>query len=170
MWFSATAIRRAPDDAVFASFQRRVHELGGLPILILHSPEQMLALAPAGSRQPQDEGEIAGPSSAPGIPAAVSELTYQPNLLAFRYDAPSRGYLLVTDRWAEGWEATVNGEPRPVLGADFIYRSVAVDPGPNRVRFLYKPQGFRLLLAISWGTLLLAAGWQCRRWAGRPTH
>jgi hypothetical protein len=167
IWFSATATRRAPDDASFDLFQRRVHEFDGVPILILHSPEQMLALAPAGSPQPGDQGRIAGPVGPPAIPAAISELAYQPNLLAFRYDAPSRGYLLVTDRWAEGWEATVNGQPRPVLGADFIYRAVEVDAGANRVRFVYQPWGFRLLLAISWGTLLVAAAEQCRRWAAR---
>jgi hypothetical protein len=167
MWFSAAAAWRAPDDASFDLFQRRVHELGGVPILMLHSPEQMLALAPENSRQPPPQPEAAEATGAPCIAAVISELTYQPNLLSFRYDAPSRGYLLVTDRWADGWEATVNDQPQPVLGGDLIYRAVEVDAGPNRVRLVYSPRGFRPLLGLSWGTLFLAAAWQCRRWAGR---
>lgn len=162
IWFSPSAAWEVPNDASFRLFQRRVFAAAGTPVLFLHSPAQMLALAPEefpqlATEDPPDAGAAAC------MAAAVTDLVYQPNLLSFRYDAPSHGYLLVTDRWADGWEATVNGATRPVLGADFIYRGIEVDAGPNQVRFVYQPSGFLLLLAVSWGTLILAAAWQGRR-------
>jgi hypothetical protein len=169
IWFSASPLWLAPSDSNFGRFQQRVDELGGQPILVLHSPEQMLAIAmanpmPASS---QDDGEIL--SAAPSMPAPISSLTYKPDLLSFRYQAPSRGYLLVTDRWADGWEVTVNGQSRPVLGADFIYRAVEVNPGANVVQFRYNPAGFVLLLTVSWGTLALAFLWQGSRLLGKTS-
>jgi hypothetical protein len=163
MWFSASPVWLPPGDSAFRGFQRRVHELDGQPVLLLHSPEQMLELAPPNSPQPADP-DPAPALNAPGcVPAALTSVTYLPNLLSFHYDAPSGGYLLVTDRWADGWHATVNGQNRPVLGGDFVYRAVKVDAGTNLVQFQYYPNGFRPLLALSWGTLLVAGLWQIRR-------
>jgi hypothetical protein len=48
-----------------------------------------------------------------------------------------------------------------VLGADFIFRAVAVEPGANVIRFLYKPRWF--LPFATWSALLLIAAWQCLR-------
>ncbi len=164
LWFSAVTAWRAPDNASFKLFQQRVHELHGLPILELHSPEQMLALTPQGAPEPVRKESLDPPEVPPCVPAEVSSLAYAPNSLSFQYTAPQHGYLLVTDRWADGWEVAVNGRSRPVLGANFIFRAVEVDAGTNLIAFSYKPRGFWPLLFVSWGTLLLATMWQCRRW------
>ena len=158
IWFSAAPVWLAPSDANFRLFQDRVHELNGEPVLLLHSQEQMLALAGPNTHS-SSQGSGAALGAAASILAPVSDLIYKPDWLSFRYDAPSEGYLLVTDRWADGWEVTVNGKNQPVLGADFIYRAVAVSPGENRIQFRYQPDGFRSLLAVSWGTLGLCLLW-----------
>ena len=166
LWFSSAAVWRDPDDDSFKRFRERVHELRGQPVLVLHSPEEMLALAPAGtrpSRWPLSKEPLAVPAS---VPAAVSDVSYTADSLSFRYVAPSSGYLLVTDRWANGWEATVNGQRRPVLGGNFIFRAVQVTAGPNLVQFRYDPGGFWPLLLLSWSTILAVAVWQCGRWSG----
>ena len=161
LWFSSVVARRPPDDASFRVFQERVHALAGEPVLIVHSPEQMRALSQRAALDWVPE-ESAPPLHVPAcLPAPVSDVSYDPDSLAFRYVAPQRGYLLVTDRWADGWEATVNGRPQPVLGGDFIFRAVEVEPGANLVRFLYKPRWF--LPLATWSPLFLIAAWQCRR-------
>jgi len=66
---------------------------------------------------------------------------------------------MVTDRWAPGWRATVNGQPAATFGADFIFRAVAVRRGENVVRFTYQPAGYPWLLALSWLTLACVLGW-----------
>jgi hypothetical protein len=167
-WFSSEAAWHAPDYTSFQLFRARVHELAGQPILVVHSPQQMLALPPADAPAPVRQ-ESSEPLNAPAcIPAPVSDVSYYPDSLSLRYVAPRPGYLLVTDRWADGWEATVNGRRQPVLGADFLFRAVPVETGANRIAFVYQPRWFLPLVGISWSTLALVAGWQCRRtWRAR---
>jgi len=64
------------------------------------------------------------------------------------------GWLLVTDRWAPGWRAAVNGIPAEVWGANFIFRAVPVQAGTNQVSFWYQPAGWPAVLILSWGAAL----------------
>jgi hypothetical protein len=163
LWFSASAEWRPPDDATFGRFSERVHDLSGLPVLVLHTPEQMLALSPRAALRPAPP-ESAAPLSGPAcLPATVSGLSYLMDSMSFTYSAPSAGYLLVTDRWARDWEVTVNGQSHRVLGANFIFRAVQVQPGANHIAFRYRPGGFWPLLAVSWCTLTLAGAAQIHR-------
>lgn len=72
-------------------------------------------------------------------------------------DCPRAGWILVTDRWARSWRATVDGAEVPVLGGDFLFRAVRVHAGVNHVRFRYEPSSYLLLTAISWSTLAVVA-------------
>ena len=72
---------------------------------------------------------------------------------------------MVTDRWAPGWTASVNRQPREVLGADFIFRAVPVTRGDNLVELRYKPRGYVPLVALSWLTLAVVGGLQLRVFA-----
>lgn len=169
LWFSKTADWRAPDDATFARFAERVRNLAGAPVLILHTPEQMLALAPRSSVRPARPDQAPAPAlTAPAcIPADVSNLSYLADSLSFRYTAPAEGFLLITDRWARNWEATVNGRSRPVLGANFIFRAVRVTPGANDIALRYRPRLFWPLAIVSWCTLILAGAGQAYNWRRR---
>jgi uncharacterized membrane protein YfhO len=84
---------------------------------------------------------------------------YAPDELAFAVEAPSDGWLLVTDRWARGWTAEVNGRPSTVYGGAFLFRAVEVRAGGNHIRMVYDPYGVRPLVVASWGTLLVVAAW-----------
>lgn len=162
-WFSSTVAHRSPDDASFKRYRERIHELEGQPILLVHSREQMLSISPAGAPEPIRR-ESLEPLNIPACTLApVSDVSYKPNWLSFRYTAPTAGYLLVTERWGDGWEATINGQPAEVQGANFIFRAVKVDMGQNLVEFRYNPPGFWPLLFVSWGTLALIAVWQFGR-------
>ena len=157
--FSADAPTLVPDNPNFEQFVKRVHSLSG-PALVLHSPEQMLSLA-GRETSPPATSILVEPASMPACsPVSVSGLAYEPNLLSFRYVAPSSGWLLVTDRWAPGWHVLVNGNERPVLGGDFIFRAVRVDLGQNDIAFQYRPAGFHLLLFMSWSTLAGVGMWE----------
>ena len=93
------------------------------------------------------------------LPAAkrvpVQLIRYSPNHLDLVASCPHDGWLLVTDRWAHGWRAKVNGRPVSVFGGNFIFRAVQVQAGENRVEFSYSPTGFPYLLILSWVTLAL---------------
>ena len=80
------------------------------------------------------------------------------------------GWLLVTDRWAPGWRASVNAQSVPTLGANFIFRAVPVRRGENVVRFTYRPAGYPWLLVLSWLTLGVVVAWSFQRGQSRGSE
>ena len=51
-----------------------------------------------------------------------------------------RGIVILADTYAEGWTATVDGRPAPVLAAYSFLRGVAVDAGKHRIELRYAPR------------------------------
>jgi hypothetical protein len=67
--------------------------------------------------------------------------------------------VVLTDPFAPGWSATVNGRQSRVLPANYLGRGVLVAPGESRVEFVYHAPGLRGGLAVAllgWGAV--AAG------------
>lgn len=85
------------------------------------------------------------------VPVAVRD--YMPNRLSFDVTVPEAGWLLVTDRWAAGWRATVNDKNVDVQIGNFVFRAIPVETGLNRIVFSYHPFGYPALLILSWGSL-----------------
>jgi branched-subunit amino acid transport protein len=157
MWFSTDVARVSPTGATFAAFAQRTAALGAPP-LVLHSRGELLRMPPASetptrplaaeTRQVEAIAKLP-----PGHALPVRVRTYGPTELTFDVTCPANGWLLVTDRWARGWRASVNGRGTPVWGGDYIFRATRVREGANRVRFTYHPFGYPWLLALSWAAL-----------------
>lgn len=49
---------------------------------------------------------------------------------------------MLTDSWAPGWSARVNGKETPVVIANGAQRAVAVPAGAFTVEFVYRPLGW----------------------------
>lgn len=71
---------------------------------------------------------------------------------------PLEGHRILTflDAFYPGWEATVNGEPAPILRANQHFKAVVLPPGTHQVSFVFRPQLTLWSLMISVGTLALA--------------
>ncbi|MEX1026106.1 MAG: hypothetical protein WD226_13610 [Planctomycetota bacterium] len=66
------------------------------------------------------------------------------------------GWLVVSEQWAPGWRATIDGADVPVVRADHTLRAVRVPAGTVRVRFRYAPTTFLLAgMACLAGLLLI---------------
>jgi hypothetical protein len=124
----------------------------------VHSAGALLGRRPAETRGAAGStAPIAAQPAAERLPVALT--AYDPEVLALTVEAPADGWLLVTDRWARGWRAEVNGAPAVVYGGNFTFRAVRVRAGPNQVRFTYHPVGVPWLVLASWGTLVTVVAW-----------
>jgi hypothetical protein len=172
-WFAREVGRVAPSDASFEAFVKRSSSLQAVP-LVIHPRSAMARTPRAGEPSPSDGADRAAIEALPPAERiSVSVTSYWPDRLSFQVVAPSAGWLLVTDRWAHGWRAEVDGRTVPVEPADFIFRAIAVRAGPNRVDFVYHPSGIPWLVVLSWGILATVAGWAttsvCWRWRRATT-
>jgi hypothetical protein len=92
-------------------------------------------------------------------PAMVGELArvthYAPERVEIEVMAEAPGYLVLTDAWYPGWEATVDGVPVPIYRADLLFRAVAVGVGSQRVIFSLRPMSLRVGVGISLAGLVV---------------
>lgn len=87
---------------------------------------------------------------------------YTANRITLDVTSAQAGYLLLTDAYYPGWQATANGENTSVYRADVMFRSVSVPQGDSTVVFEYRPWWLWLATPFwTWGLALvmLVAGW-----------
>ncbi|MGH2407930.1 MAG: hypothetical protein ACRDF7_07635 [Candidatus Limnocylindrales bacterium] len=68
------------------------------------------------------------------------------------------GVLILTDTWAPGWVAEVDGVRAPILRVDEAFRGVLVGSGPHHVAFTYAPGFTYLGFALAAAALVVAFG------------
>jgi hypothetical protein len=84
-------------------------------------------------------------------------------------EAERDALLVVSYAWMEGWEATVDGEPAPVVRANGLVLGIPVDAGAHTVRLRFVPPGLRagalvaLLCALVLVGVAPAAAWLTHR-------
>ena len=84
--------------------------------------------------------------------------SYESNSVELSFHSKERQFLILTDSFYPGWKAYVDGEEREILRANYIFRSIIIEPGKHQVRFEYDPLSFKLGLAISLLTVVICGG------------
>jgi hypothetical protein len=64
------------------------------------------------------------------------------------------GFLVMSEINYPGWQAFVNDKMTPLLTGNYLFRTVALDPGRHRVRFVYNPFSFKAGTVVSLVSLL----------------
>jgi hypothetical protein len=165
IWFTSAAAIAVPSNSTYLALVNRSEQLGA-PVIIVHPPAQMANVSQTSSSVAPDKAEltsIAHLEPAQKLPAEV--LKYTPNDLKLKVSCPADGWLLVTDRWAAGWRAKVNGIPVQVFGGNLIFRAVRVRAGENVIQFYYPQPLYFGLVLLSWTTLI--AVFAMPRWKNR---
>jgi hypothetical protein len=166
IWFTKDAAVAVPSNTTFSALVNRSEELG-VPVVIVHPRLQMANVSNIRSPVAPDRTVLASISHlapAQNIPAQV--LNYTPDNLQLNVSCPADGWLLVTDRWAAGWRAKVNGTLVEVFGGNLIFRAVRVRAGENTIQFYYPQPLYFALVFLSWSTLvavLAVRPWKTKR-------
>jgi hypothetical protein len=75
-----------------------------------------------------------------------------------RTSSGSESFLVTSDTWYPGWQATVDGAPASIFRANYALRGVRVPAGRHVVRFEYRPKMFYAGTAVSVFCLVVLAG------------
>lgn len=98
-----------------------------------------------------------GPALAPAE-GTVRWLEYAPERLRVEVDLDRAGALVISEAFARGWTATVNGAPAPIHPVNVVARGLALDAGSHVVEMRYRTPLLGWGLASSGLGLLLALG------------
>jgi len=104
--------------------------------------------------EPPPSGFLGGPLEARGKAHFVRD---DAETVVIDVDAPTAGFLVLSDQFYRGWSAEVNERPTPILRTNYLFRAVEVPAGHSRVIWRYHPRTFQIGAAVSLGSALLLA-------------
>jgi hypothetical protein len=84
----------------------------------------------------------------------IQRLTFNPSTLIYRVNSSSPALLVLSEIDYPGWQATVDGQPAPILRADYILRAIPVPAGEHTVELVFQPLSFTIGAIISTFSLL----------------
>jgi hypothetical protein len=90
-----------------------------------------------------------GGTSGDGASATVDILSDRSEEVQLGVVASDVGFVVLSDQYYPGWEATVNGVAAPILRVNHAFRAVRVPAGTSSITFRYRPWSVRLGALIS---------------------
>jgi hypothetical protein len=111
----------------------------------------------AGAILEEDPG-IPAAAATGGSPGSASFQWLSPQSARIDVTASGNGIVLVRDTFDEGWRATVDGDPAPVLRADYFLQGVPVTAGRHTIVLTYRDPAIGIGLAVSAVALALLLG------------
>jgi len=95
------------------------------------------------------------PPAAPATAARAEIVAERPTHLTVETESDRSGFLVLSDLYYPGWEATVDGKPVPIYRADGCIRAVPLTAGTHRVEFRFAPKPLRYGALLGGLSLLL---------------
>jgi len=85
-------------------------------------------------------------------------VTYEPEHAMIDTNVAQDSYLIITDAYFPGWNATIDGQPATIERADLLFRAVKVPAGQHRIEMRYEPRSFAVGAVISIAAWLVLIG------------
>ncbi len=79
-------------------------------------------------------------SATNAVAGTVTFESYDPKHVVLRAKAEAPSLLLLNDKHHPEWKVLVNGQPAPLLRANYLMRGVHLPAGEHRVEFLFQPR------------------------------
>ena len=73
----------------------------------------------------------------------VKVTTYTAEKVTLSAQLESPGWLILTDTYYPGWQATVNGQPTEIIPVNILFRGIELPAGDNEIIFEFKPDSVR---------------------------
>ncbi len=83
---------------------------------------------------------------------------YGPNEIDIQANARFDGYVVLSEVYAPGWRAFVDGQEVPVVRANYLFRALPIPSGAHQIRMIYDPLSYKVGAIISGLTLLITFG------------
>jgi hypothetical protein len=81
--------------------------------------------------------------------------TPAPGRIIHQISTDTPALLILSEPHYPGWQATVDGQPAPILRADYVLRAVPVPAGEHTVELRFQPLSFTIGLLVSLSALVL---------------
>ncbi|HEX9923469.1 MAG TPA: hypothetical protein VGD99_12500 [Anaerolineae bacterium] len=103
--------------------------------------ERLPDLAGSVLLEPQAEGVEVVESNGAQPDSLVRIRSYSANRIELETELATPGWLILSEIWYPGWQAMVNGSPRPVERVDGLLRGLYLSqPGPYQITLVYRPR------------------------------
>lgn len=89
------------------------------------------------------------PGDDPLISDRIEIKKWQTNKIAIHAGVETSCYLLVSNPYAKGWKASVDGKPVPLYPANYLFQAIYLTEGEHEILFHYCPLSFRVGAFIS---------------------
>jgi hypothetical protein len=83
-------------------------------------------------------------------PGKVEILDYEPNWIRLQARLDRPAFVVISEVFYEGWQATLDGEPVNLLAGDYILRTLPVPEGSHTIELRFRPP------TLYWGILITA--------------
>ncbi len=76
--------------------------------------------------------------------SAIKLTSYSPNKLVYEAAAAAPGFVVFSEvYYADGWKATIDGQPAPYLRVNYALRGMEVPKGKHTIEFVFDPDSYR---------------------------
>ncbi|MDH3675142.1 MAG: YfhO family protein, partial [Anaerolineae bacterium] len=69
--------------------------------------------------------------------------------LSFDISSPTSAFLVLSEPFYPGWRAVIDGQPAPLLRANYVLRAIPIPAGDHRVEVIFRPLSFTVGAVIS---------------------
>ena len=134
-------------------------------LLELEAPQHTYQLEDARPLVYLTESNVEAPLAELQVLNSQAELLHwTPNKVTVMVQPSERSLLVITQAWAPGWQASVDGRRVEVQRVGGVLQAVALNAGARQVELVYRPIADLLGLAISAVTALSLIAWRVFKW------